>query len=179
MTITFHPDGRVEGSGAANFGSSGNIIQTVIGANGGGSGSSITITSQSASSPTYLDSSCIVTITPQRANSKILITWSAQIRLNPSSMAYFGAYYSPNSNMSSPTIVEKYRGNNFNETYRTVNNSNYNNYMFEAWSRTAWDETITNTNTRYYNVGAYKSAGDVYYGDHGTALQLMAQEIAA
>ena len=94
-------------------------------------------------------------------------------------MAYFGAYYSPNSNMSSPTIVEKYRGSSFNETYRTVNSGSYNNYVFEAWTRIAWDETITNTNTRYYNVGAYKSAGDVYYGDHGTALQLMAQEIAA
>ena len=81
--------------------------------------------------------------------------------------------------MSSPAFVEKYRGSSFNETYRTVNSGNYNNYMFEAWSRISWDETITNTNTRYYNVGAYKNSGDVYYGDHGTALQLMAQEIAA
>ena len=179
MTITFHADGRVEGSGAANFGSSGNIIQTVVGANGESSGSSVTITSSSPSAPTFLDSNCIVTITPKRANSKILLTWTAQIRLNPSSTAYFGVYYSPNSNMSSPAFVEKYRGSSFNETYRTVNSGNYNNYMFEAWSRISWDETITNTNTRYYNVGAYKNSGDVYYGDHGTALQLMAQEIAA
>ena len=177
MTITFHADGRVEGSGAANFGSSGNIIQTVVGANGESSGSSVTITSSTSSAPTFLDSNCKVTITPQRSNSKIMLTWTAQIRLNPSTMAYFGVYYSANSNMSSPTIVEKARGGSLNETYRTVDNSNYNNYMFEGWSRIAWDETISDTNVRYYNVGAYKSAGDCYYGDNGTALQLMAQEI--
>ena len=45
MSITFHADGRVTGNSAGNFGSSGQIIQTVIGANGGGSGSSIAITS--------------------------------------------------------------------------------------------------------------------------------------
>ena len=176
MSITFHADGRVTGNSAGNFGSTGQIIQTVIGANGGGSGSSIAVTSSSASSPMFLDSNCIVTITPKRSDSKILLTWSAQIRLNPSSMCYFGVYYSSNSNMSSPSFVEQYRGAYFNETYRTVNSSHY---MFQAWSRVAWDETITNTNTRYYNVGAYKSAGDAYYGDHGTALQLMAQEVAA
>ena len=176
MSITFHADGRVTGNSAGNFGSTGQIIQTVIGANGGGSGSSIAVTSSSASSPMFLDSSCKVTITPKRSDSKILLTWSAQIRLNPSSMCYFGVYYSSNSNMSSPSFVEQYKGSYFNETYRTVNSSHY---MFQAWSRVAWDETITNTNTRYYNVGAYKSAGDAYYGDHGTALQLMAQEVAA
>ena len=179
MSITFHADGRVTGNSAGNFGSTGQIIQTVIGANGGGSGSSIAVTSSSASSPMFLDSNCIVTITPKRSDSKILLTWSAQIRLNPSSMCYFGVYYSSNSNMSSPSFVEQHRGSNLNETYRTVNSGSYNNYIFEAWSRVAWDETITNTNTRYYNVGAYKSAGDAYYGDHGTALQLMAQEVAA
>ena len=46
-------------------------------------------------------------------------------------------------------------------------------------SNVAWDETITNTNTRYYNVAGYATAGNIYYGDHGTALQLIAQEIAA
>ena len=179
MGITFHPDGRVEGSGADNFGASGQVIQTVIGANGEVNTSSVAINSNDVNNPTFLNSNCIVTITPKRANSKILLTWTAQIRLNPSSTAYFGVYYSPNSNMSSPAFVEKYRGSSFNETYRTVNSGNYNNYMFEAWSRISWDETITNTNTRYYNVGAYKSGGDVYYGDHGTALQIMAQEVAA
>ena len=176
MTITFHPDGRVTGV-SNNFGASGNIIQTVVGTNGENSGS-VTITSSTSSAPTFLDSNCKVTITPKRSNSKILLTWTAHIRLNPSTMAYFGVYYSANSNMSSPTIVEKARGGSLNETYRTVDNSNYNNYIFEAWSRISWDETISDTNVRYYNVGAYKSAGDCYYGDNGTALQLMAQEIA-
>ena len=180
MAITFHPNGKIEGINNANFNSSlpsGHVIQTVIGTNGESSSGSVTISSSTSSDPTFLDSNCKVTITPQRSNSKILLTWSGQIRLNPSSMAYFGPYYSANSNMSSPTLIEKARGSNLNESYRTVNNSNYNNYIFETWSRIAWDETISNTNVRYYNVGAYKSAGDCYYGDNGTALQLMAQEI--
>ena len=179
MTLTFHANGKIDGINNANFNSSlpsGHVIQTVIGTNGENSGS-VTITSSTSSAPTFLDSNCKVTITPQRSNSKIMLTWTAQIRLNPSTMAYFGVYYSANSNMSSPTIVEKARGGSLNETYRTVDNSNYNNYMFEGWSRIAWDETISDTNVRYYNVGAYKSAGDCYYGDNGTALQLMAQEI--
>ena len=180
MAITLYPNGKIEGINNANFNSSlpsGHVIQTVIGTNGEASGSSVTISSSTSTAPTFLDSNCKVTITPQRSNSKILLTWSAQIRLNPSTMAYFGVYYSPNSNMSSPTIVEKPRGSNLNETYRTVNNSSHSSYMFEAWSRISWDETISNTNVRYYNVGGYKSMGDAYYGDHGTALQLMAQEI--
>ena len=174
MTITFHPDGRVEGSGAANFGSSGNIIQTVIGANGESSSSSVNLTG-SISSPTFLDSGCMVTITPKRSNSKILLTWSAQIRQNPNTTGFVGVYYSSSSNMSSPTPVEKYRGASFNESFRN-NDPNY--HMWESWSRVAWDETITDTTTRYYNVGGYVNSGNIYYGDHGVSLQLMAQEIA-
>ena len=175
MAITFHPDGRVEGSGAVNFGSSGNIIQTVIGTNGESSSGSINI-SGSVSSPTFFDSNCKVTITPKRSNSKILLTWTAQIRLNPSSYGWVGVYYSSSSNMSSPTPVEKYRGGSFNESYRTVTDSHY---MFQSWSRIVWDETVSNTNVRYYNVGGYAGGGNIYYGDNGTALQLMAQEIAS
>ena len=175
MTITFHPDGRIEGSGAANFGSSGNIIQTVIGANGESSSSSKDLTG-SVSSPTFLDTGCMVTITPKRSNSKIMLTWTAQVRLNPATYGYVGVFYSSSSNMSSPTPVEKYRGGSLNESYRIVRDDNYD---FSVVSNVAWDETITNTNTRYYNVGGYATAGNIYYGDHGTALQLIAQEIAA
>ena len=175
MAITFHPDGRVEGSGAANFGSSGQVIQTVFGANCGGSGSSINING-SISSPTFFDSNGKVTITPKRSNSKILLTWTAQVRLNPATYGYVGVFYSSSSNMSSPTTVESYRGASFNESYRVVRDDNYD---FSVVTNVAWDETITNTNTRYYNVGGYATSGNIYYGDHGTALQLMAQEIAA
>ena len=79
--------------------------------------------------------------------------------------------------MSSPTVVEKSHGtnNNLNESFRTVQNDHY---MFHSWSRVCWDETITNTNTRYYNVAGWAGAGTVTYGDNGLACQLMAQEIA-
>ena len=77
--------------------------------------------------------------------------------------------------MSSPSVVEKYRSGNINETYRTVDSSHY---MFQSWSRSCVDETVSNTNTRYYNVGGYAASGNVYYGDNGVALQLMAQEIS-
>ena len=174
MGVTFHADGRIEGSGAANFGSSGNIIQTVIGANGETSSSAKDITG-SVSSPTFLDSGCMVTITPKRSNSKILLTWSAQIRQNPNTTGFVGVYYSSSSNMSSPTPVEKYRGSNYNESFRN-NDTSY--HMWESWSRVSWDETINNTTTRYYNVGGYVNSGNIYYGDHGVSLQLMAQEIA-
>ena len=175
MSITFHPDGRVTGSGAANFGSSGQVIQTVFGTNGQSSGSSVDI-SGSVSSPTFFDSNCKVTITPKRSNSKIMLTWTAQVRLNPATYGYVGVFYSSSSNMSSPTPVEKYRGGSLNESYRIVRDDNYD---FSVVSNVAWDETITNTNTRYYNVAGYATAGNIYYGDHGTALQLIAQEIAA
>ena len=178
MTITFHPDGRVEGSGAANFGSGGgNILQTVVGTNGYSTDSTVDLTG-SVTSPTFLDSNCKVTITPKRSNSKILLTWSAQVRIAPSSKGHIGVFYSANSNMSSPSVVEKSHGSNnhLDEAYR----NNDNTYtQWSSWSRIAWDETISNTNTRYYNVGGYASAGNVYYGDNGVALQIMAQEISA
>ena len=173
MAVTFHSDGRIDGFNVSSM-PAGTIIQTVI-ASAPQGGSSIGL-SGSITSPTFLHSDAKVTITPQFSNSKILLTWAAQIRLNPSSNGFVGVFYSANSNMSSPSVVEKYRSNNINESYRTVTDSHY---MFQSWSRTCVDETISNTNTRYYNVGAYKSAGDAYYGDHGTALQLMAQEVAA
>ena len=177
MAITFHPDGRVEGTGAANFGSSGNIIQTVVGTNGYRTDRGSVSLTGSVTSPTFLDDNCKVTITPQRSNSKILLTWSCQIRLNPSSYGFVGVYYSPNSNMSSPTVVDKSHGtnNNLNESYR--NNGSHNDWS--SWGRIVWDETISNTNTRYYNVGGWAASGNVYYGDNGVALQLMAQEIAS
>ena len=78
--------------------------------------------------------------------------------------------------MSSPTAVDKARGGSLDESYRTVSGG-ADSYIFASWSRIVWDETVSNTNVRYYNVGAYKSAGDMYYGDNGVALQLMAQEI--
>ena len=177
MTITFHPDGRVEGSGAANFGSGGgNIIQTVVGTNGYSTDSTVDLTG-SVTSPTFLDSDCKVTITPKRSNSKILLTWSAQIRKNASTYGHVGVYYSPNSDMSSPTAVEKGAGpNTLTETFRSADSAAA---QWSSWSRIAWDETISNTNTRYYNVGGYAASGNVYYGDNGVALQLMAQEISA
>ena len=175
MTITIHPDGRVEG---LNFGASGNIIQTVVGTNGFGTGATVDISSGSITNPTFLDSNCKVTITPKRSNSKILITWSAQIRVNASSYGFVGVYYSPNSNMSSPTVVEKSHGpnNNLIESYRENDSSNTS---WSSWSRIVWDETISNTTTRYYNVGGFAGGGNIYYGDNGVALQLMAQEIAS
>ena len=178
MAITFHPDGRVEGSGAANFGSSGNIIQTVVGTNGYRTDRSSVSLTGSVTSPTFLDDNCKVTITPQRSNSKILLTWSCQIRLNPSSYGHVGVWYSPNSNMSSPTVVEKSHGpnNNLIESYRENDSSNTS---WSSWSRIVWDETISNTTTRYYNVGGFAGGGNIYYGDNGVALQLMAQEIAS
>ena len=178
MTITFHPDGRVEGSGAANFGSGGgNILQTVVGTNGYSTNSTVDLTG-SVTSPTFLDSNCKVTITPKRSNSKILLTWSAQVRIANSSKGHIGIFYSANSNMSSPSVVEKSHGgnNNLDEAYRN-NDDTYT--QWSSWSRIAWDETISNTNTRYYNVGGYAAAGNVYYGDNGVALQIMAQEISA
>ena len=177
MAITIHPDGRVEGSGASNFGSSGQVIQSVIGTNGESTNNLVNLTG-SVTSPTFLDDNCKVTITPQRSNSKILITWSAQIRVNASSYGFVGVYYSPNSNMSSPTVVEKSHGpnNNLIESYRENDSSNTS---WSSWSRIVWDETISNTTTRYYNVGGFAGGGNIYYGDNGVALQLMAQEIAS
>ena len=77
--------------------------------------------------------------------------------------------------MSSPSLVEKKRGSSITESYRNQDSSNT---FWSAWSRVAWDETISNTNTRYYNIGGMNAAGNLYYGDNGVALQIMAQEIA-
>ena len=78
--------------------------------------------------------------------------------------------------MSSPTYVEKGAGpNTLTETFRSSDSSSA---QWSSWSRIAWDETISNTNTRYYNVGGYAGNGNLYYGDNGVALQIMAQEIA-
>ena len=175
MSITLHPDGRVTGSGAANFGSSGQVIQTVFGTNCESVGTSSVNISGSVSSPTFFDSNGKVTISPKRSNSKIMLTWTAQVRINSASYGYVGVFYSSSSDMSSPTTVEKYRGSSFNKSYRTVQSGSYD---FSVVTNVAWDETITNTTTRYYNVGGYAASGNIYYGDHGTALQLIAQEIA-
>ena len=176
MAITFHPDGRVEGSGAANFGSSGQVIQTVIGANGELNASSVSINSNDVNNPTFINSSCKVTITPKRPNSKILLIWRAGLRMDPNGQGYFGVYYSPNSNMSSSSVVDLKKGSTLNETYRN-NDQGSNSHQFYSWSRMTYDLTLSNTNTRYYNVGAYVSTGGAQYGDNQVALYLMAQEI--
>ena len=177
MAITFHPDGRVEGSGASNFGASGQVIQTVIGANGEVNTGSVSISSGDVNNPTFLNSSCVVTITPKRSNSKILLIWRAGIRLDPDAQGYFGVYYSPNSNMSSPVLLDKAHGSSLNETFRN-NDGSSDAHIFMPDTGVTWDSTITNTNTRYYNVGGYESGGNLVYGDHQIALQIMAQEIA-
>ena len=153
----------------------GTILQTVIGTNGESSGSLVNLVSADIDNPTILDSNCKVTITPRQSNSKICITWTAQIRISTSSEGYVGVYYSASSDMSSPSLIEKKRGSVITETYR---NNDGSHTIWHAWSRVAWDETISNTNTRYYNIGGMNSAGNLYYGDNGTALQIMAQEIA-
>ena len=173
MAVTFHSDGRIDGFNVSSM-PAGTIIQTVI-ASAPQGGSSLQL-SGSITSPTFLHSDAKVTITPQRSNSKILLTWAAQIRLNPSSNGFCGVFYSANSNMSSPSVVEKYRSGNINESYRTVTSSHY---MFQSWSRTCVDETISNTNTRYYNVGGYSTGGTFYHGDNGVTCTLIAQEIAS
>ena len=154
----------------------GTIIQTVIGTNGESSGSPIQITSTDIDNPTILDSNCKVTITPRQSNSKICITWTSQVRIGPVVEGYVGIYYSANSDMSSPSLVEKKRGSVITETYR---NNDGSLSLWQTWSRVAWDETISNTNTRYYNVGGWAASGNIYYGDNGVALQIMAQEIAS
>ena len=175
MAVTFHSDGRIDGFNASSM-PTGSIIQTVV-ASAPQGGSSLSLTG-SITSPTFLHSDAKVTITPQRSNSKILLTWTAQIRLDPSAYGVVGVFYSANSNMSSPSVIEKYRGGgaNLNESYRTVTSSHY---MFQSWSRTCVDETISNTSVRYYNVGGYATGGTLYHGDNGVACTLIAQEIAS
>ena len=141
MAVTFHSDGRIDGFNVSSM-PAGTIIQTVI-ASAPQGGGSLNLTG-SITSPTFLHSDAKVTITPQRSNSKILLTWAAQIRLDPSTYGFCGVFYSANSDMSSPSVIEKHRGGgaNLNESYRTVTGSHY---MFQSWSRTCVDETISNT----------------------------------
>ena len=173
MAVTFHSDGRIDGFNVSSM-PAGTIIQTVI-ASAPQGGSSLQL-SGSITSPTFLHSDAKVTITPSFSNSKILLTWAAQIRLDPNTYGFCGVFYSANSNMSSPSVVEKYRAGNINESYRTVTGTHY---MFQSWSRTCVDETISNTNTRYYNVGGYSTGGTLYHGDNGVTCTLIAQEIAS
>ena len=175
-TITGYTPTTISGTLAASKLPAGSIIQTVVGTNGYATTSGPQISSTSVSNPTFLDSNCKVTLTPLFSNSKICLIWSAQLRIGQGCKAFAGIYYSPNSDMSSPTVIEKSRGsqNNLNETYRE-NDDSYTSWS--SWSRVAWDETVSNTNTRYYNVGGYASQGSAYYGDNGLALQIMAQEI--
>ena len=174
-TITGYTPATISGTLAGSNMPSGSIIQTVVGTNGYKTTAGPDLTG-SVSSPTFLDSDCKVTITPIFSNSKICITWSAQLRIGQGCKAFVGIYYSPNSNMSSPTVIEKSRGanNSLNETYRE-NDDTYTTWS--SWSRVTWDETVSNTNTRYYNVGGWADQGNAYYGDNGLALQIMAQEI--
>ena len=155
---------------------SGTVIQTVTSLIGSSNTGGFGLSSSDINNPTFLDSSCKISITPQFSNSKIVLTWSAGIRIDPSSIAFFGAFYSPNSNMSSPTVVDLKKGSSLNETYR-VNNTSSNAHQFYSWSRVVYDLTVSNTNIRYYNVGAYVSSGGAQYGDNQSALYLLAQEI--
>ena len=180
MAITLYPNGKIEGINNANFHSSlssGHIIQTVTSLIGSSNTGGFGISSSDINNPTFLDADCKISITPQFSNSKILLTWTAGIRVDPQSYGFFGVYYSPNSNMSSPTVVDLKKGSSLNETYR-VNNSG-NAHHFASWSRTTYDLTVSNTNIRYYNVGAYVGGGGMQYGDNQVALYLIAQEIKA
>ena len=177
-TITGYTPTAVSGTLTASNMPSGSIIQTAIGANGEVNTSSVSIDSTDVNNPTFLNSNCKVTITPQFSNSKILLIWRAGIRLDPDAQGYFGVYYSPNSNMSSPVVLDKSHGANLNETFRN-NDGSGDAHIFMPDTGVTWDSTVTNTNTRYYNVGGYESAGSLVYGDHQIALQIMAQEIKA
>ena len=154
---------------------SGTIIQTVTSLIGSSSSGGFGISSSDINNPTFLDGDCKIAITPQFSNSKILLTWTAGIRIDPQSNGFFGVFYSPNSNMSSSTVVDLKKGGSLNETYR-VNNSG-NAHHFASWSRTTYDLTVSNTSVRYYNVGAYVSSGGMQYGDNQVCLYLLAQEI--
>lgn len=159
---------------------SGAIIQTVIGASETSTGSSVEITSQNAAAPTYFNTACNVTLTPQFSNSKILITFTAQIRFNPDAEGYVGTYYSSTSDFSSDVhILDPKRGASRNESFR-INSNAGDAHHFWVISQTTWDKTVTNTNTRYYSVGGYKGNNEaIYYGDQGVGLTMMAQEIKA
>ena len=158
---------------------SGSIIQTVVGASETETGSSVAITSQTATAPTFFNSACNITLTPTFSNSKILITFTAGIRLDPDATGYVGIYYSPNSNMSSPVLLDPVRGASRNESFR-VNSNDGDAHHFWTITQTTWDTTVSNTNTRYYSVGGYKGNNEnIYYGDQQVGLTMMAQEIKA
>ena len=179
MGITFHANGKIDGINNANFNSSlpsGHVIQTVTSLIGSSSSGGFGISSSDINNPTFLDVDCKIAVTPQFSNSKIVLTWTAGIRLDPGSLAYFGIFYSPNSNMSSSSVVDLKKGSTLNESYRN-NDQGSNSHQFYSWSRMTYDLTLSNTNTRYYNVGAYVSSGGAQYGDNQVALYLMAQEI--
>ena len=185
MSVTINGNGTISGytpttiSGTLSGSNmpSGTIIQTVIGASDTNTGSAVTITSQNSSSPDFLNSGSKVTITPQFSNSKILLVWTAGIRLDPDAEGYVGVYYSPNSDMSSPVIIDPQRGASRDESFRN-NDGSGDAHIFWVQSQSTWDTTVTNTNTRYYNVGAYLSNNDaIQYGDGQVGLTLMAQEI--
>ena len=154
---------------------SGTVIQTVTSLIGSSSTGGFGISSSDINNPTFLDSDCKIAITPNFSNSKIVLTWSAGIRLDPSSNGFFGVFYSPNSNMSSSTVVDLKKGSSLNETYR--NNMSGSSHQFYSWSRVVYDLTVSNTNIRYYNVGAYVSSGGMQYGDNQSCLYLIAKEI--
>jgi len=177
-TITGYTPTAISGTLTASNMPSGSIIQTVIGASETSTGSSVEITSTSATSPTFLNSACNVALTPQFSNSKILITFTAQIRLNPDAEGYVGTYYSGNSNFSSDVhLLDPKRGASLNESFRN-NDGSGDAHIFWVVSQTSWDTTVTSTNTRYYSVGGYKGASPaIYYGDQGVGLTMMAQEI--
>tara|TARA_R100001224_G_C3999069_1_gene141911 strand:+ start:537 stop:1103 length:567 start_codon:yes stop_codon:yes gene_type:complete len=179
-TITGYTPTTISGTLSGSNMPSGSIIQTVIGASDDQNASSVEITSQSATSPTFFNSACNVTLTPQFSNSKILITFTAQIRFNPDAEGYVGVYYSGNSNFSSDVnLLDPKRGGSRNESFR-INSNDGDAHHFWTITQTTWDKTVSNTNTRYYSVGGYKSNNEaIYYGDQGVGLTMMAQEIKA
>ena len=74
MTITFHPDGRVTGSSASNFGASGQILQSVT-------KMGTACYNMTQTSFTELSTDFRITLsTVQAANSKILIIFSSKMR---------------------------------------------------------------------------------------------------
>ena len=177
-TITGYTPTTISGTLSGSNMPSGSIIQTVIGASETSTGSSVEITSQNAAAPTYFNTACNVTLTPQFSDSKILITFTAQIRFNPDAEGYVGTYYSSTSNFSSDVhILDPKRGASRNESFR-INSNDGDAHHFWVISQTTWDKTVTNTNARYYSVGGYKSNNEaIYYGDQGVGLTMMAQEI--
>ena len=91
MTITFHPNGKIDGINNANFNSSlpsGHVIQRV---------QNLTYTRAATASTTYVATVHSVTITPTLASSKILLNFSSMINTNGSNhRAYVDVYRSIN-----------------------------------------------------------------------------------